>query len=163
TRQRGNRSTPRWRVGLPPHDARTTPMDRTALITGITGQDGSYLAELLLDRGYRVCGMARRTSAANSSRIDHLLDQLELYHRDLPHHSPRGEVLTRCRPDEVYNLAAQSFVAASWAQPVLTAEVTGVGATRLLEAVRQVCPNARFYQASSSEMFGQAATSPQDE
>src|SRR3954463_6541677 len=127
---------------------------KTALITGITGQDGSYLAELLLDRGYRVCGMVRRASAENYQRIEHLRGQVELYHGDLLDQSSLVEVLTRARPDEVYNLAAQSFVAASWSQPVLTAEVTGVGPTRLLEAVRQVCPNALFYQASSSEMFG---------
>src|SRR5262249_52134235 len=127
---------------------------RTALITGITGQDGSYLAELLLEKGYRVCGMVRRASTENFARIEHVRDRLELYQGDLLDQVSLAGILAKVEPDEIYNLAAQSFVPTSWEQPVLTAEFTGVGVTRLLEAVRSVCPKARFYQASSSEMFG---------
>jgi len=136
---------------------------RTALVTGITGQDGSYLAELLLAKGYRVCGIVRRSSADNLGRIEHLRDRLELRQADLLDQTSLAQVLSGVMPDEVYNLAAMSFVPASWQQPVLTAEFTALGVTRLLDAVRQVCPRARFYQASSSEMFGRARETPQRE
>jgi GDPmannose 4,6-dehydratase len=136
---------------------------RTALVTGITGQDGSYLAELLLAEGYRVCGIVRRSSADNLGRIEHLRDRLELYQADLLDQTSLAQVLAEVMPDEVYNLAAMSFVPASWQQPVLTAEFTALGVTRLLDALRQVCPRARFYQASSSEMFGRARETPQRE
>jgi GDPmannose 4,6-dehydratase len=136
---------------------------KTALVTGITGQDGSYLAELLLAQGYRVCGMVRRASTENFQRIEHLRERVELHQADLLDQTSIAGVLTRVKPDEVYNLAAMSFVPTSWTQPVLTAEFTGVGVTRLLEAVRQACPAARFYQASSSEMFGKVQETPQRE
>src|SRR5688500_9436859 len=123
----------------------------TALITGITGQDGSHLAELLLNKGYRVCGIGRRSSTENFLRIEHLRDQLELIQGDLLDPTSLARVLEKSQPDEVYNLAAMSFVPTSWEQPVLTAEFTAVGVTRMLDAIRQVCPGARFYQASSSE------------
>jgi GDPmannose 4,6-dehydratase len=135
----------------------------TALITGITGQDGSFLAELLLDKGYRVCGMVRRASTENFARIEHLRDKVELLQGDLLDPTSLAAVLEQTKPDEIYNLAAQSFVPTSWDQPVLTAEFTGVGVTRLLEAMRRVCPKARFYQASSSEMFGKVRATPQNE
>ncbi len=134
-----------------------------ALITGITGQDGSYLAEYLLERGYTVCGMLRRSSTDNTTRIDHIRDRLELRHADLLDQFSLIKLLEETRPDEIYNLAAMSFVPASWSQPVLTGEFTGLGVTRLLDAVRQVCPKARFYQASSSEMFGRVREVPQNE
>jgi GDPmannose 4,6-dehydratase len=136
---------------------------RRALITGITGQDGSYLAELLLDKGYEVHGMVRRSSTEKFDRIDHLRDRLTLHQGDLLDSRSLSDALRASRPDEVYNLAAMSFVAVSWVQPTLTAEFTGVGVTRLLEAMREVCPDARFYQASSSEMFGQVRQTPQNE
>ena len=136
---------------------------KTALITGITGQDGSYLAEWLLGQGYRVCGILRRSSSDNFQRIDHLRDRLELYQADLLDQTSLAAVLQQTRPDEVYNLAAMSFVPTSWQQPVLTAQFTAVGVTRLLDALRQVCPEARFYQASSSEMFGKVRQTPQTE
>src|SRR5881398_2877853 len=138
-------------------------MTKTAFITGITGQDGSYLAELLLSKGYRVCGMVRRSSTENVERITHLKDRIELYQSDLLDQTSIAGVLAQTQPDEVYNLAAQSFVATSWNQPVLTAEYTAVGVTRMLDAIRQVCPTARFYQASSSEMFGKVLETPQKE
>ncbi len=138
-------------------------MTKTALITGITGQDGSYLAELLLEKGYRVVGMVRRASTENFSRIAHLRDRLELRQADLLDQSSMVSLLAEVRPAEVYNLAAQSFVPTSWAQPVLTSEFTALGVTRLLEAIRQVDPSIRFYQASSSEMFGKVQESPQHE
>jgi GDPmannose 4,6-dehydratase len=138
-------------------------MAKTALITGITGQDGSYLAELLLHKGYHVCGMVRRSSTENFQRIEHLRDRIELLQADLLDQTSIAAVLARVRPDEVYNLAAMSFVPTSWQQPVLTAEFTAVGVTRLLDAIRQVCPQARFYQASSSEMFGKVRETPQSE
>jgi GDPmannose 4,6-dehydratase len=137
--------------------------NKTALITGITGQDGSYLAELLLDKGYTVCGMVRRASTENFQRIEHLRDRLTLCQADLLDQTSIAYVLEQVKPDEVYNLAAMSFVPTSWAQPVLTAEFTAVGVTRLLDAIRQVCPRARFYQASSSEMFGKVRETPQKE
>src|SRR3954470_724461 len=135
----------------------------TALITGITGQDGSHLAELLLGKGYRVCGMIRRSSTENCHRLTHILDQLELLQGDLLDQTSVARVLEQVQPDEIYNLAAMSFVPASWQQPVLTAEFTAVGVTRLLDAMRQACPKARVYQASSSEMFGKVRETPQRE
>jgi GDPmannose 4,6-dehydratase len=138
-------------------------MGKTAFITGITGQDGSYLAELLLEKGYRVCGMVRRSSSENFQRIEHLRDRLELFQADLLDPTSLAAALDRARPDEVYNLAAMSFVPTSWQQPVLTAEFTAVGVTRLLDAIRLVCPSARFYQASSSEMYGKVRETPQTE
>ncbi|TMB00609.1 MAG: GDP-mannose 4,6-dehydratase [Deltaproteobacteria bacterium] len=135
----------------------------TAVITGITGQDGSYLAELLLEKGYRVIGMVRRASTENFERIAHLRSRLELRQADLLDELSLIDLLRDARPDEIYNLAAQSFVPTSWAQPVLTAEFDAVGVTRLLEAVRLVAPEARVYQASSSEMFGRAREVPQRE
>jgi GDPmannose 4,6-dehydratase len=138
-------------------------MSRRALITGITGQDGSYLAELLLDKGYDVFGMTRRASTENLERIDHLLDRLQLIQGDLLDPHSLAAALREAEPEEVYNLAAQSFVPTSWNQPVLTAEFTAVGVTRMLEAVRAVDPEIRFYQASSSEMFGKVREVPQTE
>ncbi len=138
-------------------------MAKTAFITGITGQDGSYLAEFLLEKGYRVCGMVRRSSTDTFGRIDHLRDRIELFGADLLDQTSLAGILTEIQPDEVYNLAAQSFVATSWSQPVLTADYTAVGVTRMLDAIRQVCPKARFYQASSSEMFGKVLQTPQNE
>ena len=134
-----------------------------ALITGITGQDGSYLAELLLDKGYEVWGVVRRASTESYERIEHLRDRLNFVQADLLDQPSLTEALLRAEPDEVYNLAAQSFVPTSWTQPVLTAEFTAVGVTRLLEAIRQVNPGIRFYQASSSEMFGRVLETPQSE
>jgi len=136
---------------------------RTALITGITGQDGSYLAELLLEKGYRVVGMVRRASTENFERVAHVRERLELRQADLLDQLSLIDLLRTVEPDEIYNLAAQSFVPTSWQQPVLTAEFDAVGVTRLLEAVRLVAPGARFYQASSSEMFGQVRETPQRE
>jgi len=136
---------------------------KTALITGITGQDGSYLAELLLEKGYRVVGMVRRASTENFERIAHLRDRVDLRQADLLDQLSLIDLLRAVEPDEIYNLAAQSFVPTSWQQPVLTAEFDAVGVTRLLEAVRLVAPGARFYQASSSEMFGQVRETPQRE
>src|SRR5216117_2270387 len=136
---------------------------RTAIITGITGQDGSYLAELLLGKGYEVVGVVRRTSHDSYERIGHLLDRLHIVPADLLDQHSLTSVVRDARPDEVYNLAAQSFVPTSWSQPVLTGEFTALGVTRLLEAIRLAHPEARFYQASSSEMFGKATETPQRE
>jgi GDPmannose 4,6-dehydratase len=136
---------------------------RRALITGITGQDGSYLAELLLEKGYEVHGMVRRSSTETFERIEHLRGRITLHQGDLLDERSLVDALRAARPDEVYNLAAMSYVAVSWIQPTLTAEFTGVGVTRLLEALREVCPDARFYQASSSEMFGKVREVPQTE
>jgi GDPmannose 4,6-dehydratase len=136
---------------------------KRALITGITGQDGSYLAELLLEKGYEVHGMVRRASTEKFDRIEHLRDRITLHQGDLLDQRSLGDALRTAKPDEVYNLAAMSFVAVSWIQPTLTAEFTGVGVTRMLEAMREVCPDARFYQASSSEMFGKVLETPQTE
>src|SRR5436309_4076288 len=136
---------------------------RTALITGITGQDGSYLAELLLAKGYEVVGVVRRTSHHSYERIEHLLDRVEVVAADLLDQHSLTVVLQDTRPDEVYNLAAQSYVPTSWTQPVLTGEFTALGVTRILEAIRLVHPAARFYQASSSEMFGKVTQTPQRE
>jgi GDPmannose 4,6-dehydratase len=138
-------------------------MAKSALITGITGQDGSYLAELLLEKGYTVHGLVRRSSTERFDRIEHLRDQVTLHQADLLDQRSLVDALRAARPDEIYNLAAMSFVAVSWIQPTLTAEFTGVGVTRVLEAVREVCPEARFYQASSSEMFGKVRQVPQTE
>src|ERR1700709_2473587 len=135
----------------------------SALITGITGQDGSYLAELLLDKGYEVHGMVRRASTEKFDRIEHLRDRLTLHQADLLDQRSLVDTLRASQPDEIYNLAAMSFVAVSWVQPTLTAEFTGVGVTRLLEAMREASPDARFYQASSSEMFGKVREVPQTE
>jgi GDPmannose 4,6-dehydratase len=135
----------------------------TALITGITGQDGSYLAELLLEKGYRVVGMVRRSSTVNFDRINHIQERLDLVQGDLLDQSSLVDVLQEYQPTEVYNLAAQSFVPTSWKQPVLTGEFTALGVTRLLEAIRQVNAQIRFYQASSSEMFGKVQDVPQTE
>jgi GDPmannose 4,6-dehydratase len=136
---------------------------KTALITGITGQDGSYLAELLLAKGYRVFGMVRRASTENFSRIEHLRDRLNLEEGDLLDQTSIVSILEQAKPDEVYNLAAMSFVPTSWHKAVLTAEFTAVGVTRVLDAIRKASPKARFYQASSSEMFGKVRETPQSE
>jgi GDPmannose 4,6-dehydratase len=136
---------------------------RTALITGITGQDGSYLAELLLEKGYRVIGIVRRSSTTPFDRIEHLVDRVELVSADLLDQTSLTDVVHDSKPDEIYNLAAQSFVAASWTQPVLTGEFTALGVTRMLEAMKKAAPKARFYQASSSEMFGMVQETPQRE
>jgi GDPmannose 4,6-dehydratase len=137
--------------------------NKRALITGITGQDGSYLAEFLLQQGYDVIGMVRRTSTVNFDRIKHIQDEIEIVQGDLLDQSSLMEILIEHKPQEVYNLAAQSFVPTSWKQPVLTGEFTALGVTRILEAVRAVDPAIRFYQASSSEMFGKVQEVPQTE
>jgi GDPmannose 4,6-dehydratase len=137
--------------------------DRRALITGITGQDGSYLAEFLLAKGYDVHGLVRRSSTETYQRLTQVRDRITLHTGDLLDQRSLGDVLRACEPDEIYNLAAMSYVAASWVQPTLTAEFTGVGVTRMLEAMRESCPEARFYQASSSEMFGKVRAVPQNE
>lgn len=135
----------------------------TAIITGITGQDGSYLAELLLSKGYRVVGMVRRSSVVTFERIRHIQDQVEIIQGDLHDQSSLMDLIEQYKPDEVYNLAAQSFVPTSWNQPVLTGEVTALGVTRMLEAIRLLSPATRYYQASSSEMFGKVHEVPQRE
>ena len=136
---------------------------KTALITGVTGQDGSYLAELLLEQGYRVVGMTRRTSTDVHERIGHLAGRIEIVSGDLLDQSSMSSIIAGVRPHEIYNLAAQSFVPTSWQQPVLTGEFTALGVTRVLEAIRGVDPSIKFYQASSSEMFGKVQTVPQNE
>jgi GDPmannose 4,6-dehydratase len=138
-------------------------MNQTALITGITGQDGSYLAEFLLEKGYRVVGMTRRSSTDSMERIEHIADRIELLQGDVLDQASLVAAIQAVNPDEIYNLAAMSFVPTSWNQPVLTGEFTGLGVTRMLEAVRQVMPSAKFYQASSSEMFGKVREVPQNE
>lgn len=138
-------------------------MTKIALITGITGQDGSYLAELLLNKGYEIYGLVRRLSTPNMSRIEHIANRITLLEGDLTDQSSLNTAMQTAQPDEVYNLAAQSFVATSWNQPVLTGDVTGLGVIRVLEAIRQFSPDAKFYQASSSEMFGAASELPQNE
>jgi GDPmannose 4,6-dehydratase len=138
-------------------------MAKTALITGITGQDGSYLAEFLLDQGYRVVGVVRRSSTINFERIAHIQDRLELVSGDILDEVSLIQLLAEYQPSEVYNLAAQSFVQTSWSQPVLTGETTALGVTRILDAIRTVDPSIRFYQASSSEMFGKVREVPQRE
>ena len=136
---------------------------KTALITGITGQDGSYLAELLLTKGYHVVGVVRRSSTTPYERIAHLVDKVELVSADLLDQTSLTDVVQACKPVEIYNLAAQSFVQTSWQQPVLTGEFTALGVTRMLEAMRKAAPDARFYQASSSEQFGKVVETPQRE
>jgi GDPmannose 4,6-dehydratase len=136
---------------------------KTALITGITGQDGSFLAELLLEKGYRVVGMTRRSSTDVHERIQHIVDEIEFVSGDLLDQSSISSIVASIKPDEIYNLAAQSFVPTSWHQPVLTGEFTALGVTRVLEAIRTVDPKIRFYQASSSEMFGKVQAVPQNE
>jgi GDPmannose 4,6-dehydratase len=140
-----------------------TQETKRALVTGVTGQDGSYLAEFLLERGYEVCGLVRRSSTTNFERIEHIQDRIRLIPGDLLDQNSLIEAIRSVEPHEVYNLAAQSFVPTSWNQPVLTGEFTALGVSRLLEAVRMVKPDARFYQASSSEMFGKADEVPQNE
>jgi len=147
----------------PTQDTKERQPRKTAVITGVTGQDGSYLAEHLLDKGYEVIGVVRRTSHDSYERIGHLIDRLHVVAADLLDQHSLTTVIRDAKPDEVYNLAAQSFVPTSWNQPVLTGEFTALGVTRLLEAVRLVHPEARFYQASSSEMFGKAVETPQRE
>src|SRR5262252_10183864 len=136
---------------------------KRVLITGITGQDGSYLAELLLSKGYAVHGMVRRSSSENFERLDHLRDRVPLHQGDLLDQYSLASLLREIKPDEVYNLAAQSFVPTSWSQPVLTGEFTALGVTKMLEAIRHTLPETRFYQASSSEMFGKVREMPQTE
>src|SRR5262249_3864171 len=153
----------RRRASRGPLRAEHVSAARTALITGITGQDGSYLAELLLEKGYRVVGMVRRASPENFERIAHRRDRIELRQADLLDQLSLIDLLKAVAPSEIYNLAAMSFVPTSWQQPVLTAEFDAVGVTRLLEAVRLVAPAARVYQASSSEMFGKVRETPQRE
>ncbi|PLW79468.1 GDP-mannose 4,6-dehydratase [Candidatus Woesearchaeota archaeon] len=138
-------------------------MSKTALITGITGQDGSYLAELLLEKGYKVYGIFRRLSTPNYDRIKHILDKIELIEADLGDQASLNNAVITSKPDEIYNLAAQSFVGTSWKQPLLTSEITGLGTTRLLEAMRLFAPKAKFYQASTSEMYGNSNNDFQDE
>jgi GDPmannose 4,6-dehydratase len=138
-------------------------MAQRALITGITGQDGSYLAEFLLDKGYEVFGMVRRSSTETSQRVEHIKDRISFLQGDLLDQGSVVKALEESQPDEIYNLAAQSFVPTSWSQPVLTGQITALGVSRMLEAVRQVAPKARFYQASSSEMFGKVREVPQNE
>jgi GDPmannose 4,6-dehydratase len=138
-------------------------MKKKVLVTGVTGQDGSYLAEFLLERGYEVIGMVRRTSTVNFDRIRHLQDDIELVYGDLLDQVSLIDILREYEPDEVYNLAAQSFVPTSWKQPVFTAEASALGVTRMLEAIRTVNPDIKFYQASSSEMFGKVVEVPQNE
>jgi GDPmannose 4,6-dehydratase len=138
-------------------------MTKKALITGLTGQDGSYLAELLLGKGYEVFGLVRRSSSSNLNRINHLSGDIRILSGDLLDQSSLMDVVTEAQPDEIYNLASQSYVPISWTQPALTAEYTALGVSRLLESIRRCKPDARFYQASSSEVFGQPDESPQDE
>jgi len=138
-------------------------MSKTALVTGISGQDGSYLAELLLEKGYDVYGLVRRLSTPNTTNISHIIDQIHLIEGDLLDQTSLNTAVKEIQPDELYNLAAQSFVGTSWTQPVLTGEITGLGACRIFEAVRRECPSARVYQASSSEMFGKVQETPQNE
>jgi GDPmannose 4,6-dehydratase len=138
-------------------------MTRKALITGLTGQDGSYLAELLLSKGYQVFGLVRRSSTSNLERISHLFNQIQIVSGDLLDQCSLMDVVTETQPDEIYNLASQSYVPLSWTQPALTAEYTAIGVSRLLESIRRCKPDAKFYQASSSEVFGQPDESPQAE
>ncbi|BAZ16558.1 GDP-mannose 4,6-dehydratase [Calothrix sp. NIES-4071] len=138
-------------------------MTQKALITGLTGQDGSYLAELLLDKGYQVFGLVRRSSTSNLERINHLFDKITIVSGDLLDQCSLMDVINESQPDEIYNLASQSYVPLSWTQPALTAEYTAIGVSRLLEAIRRCKPDAKFYQASSSEVFGQPHESPQNE
>ena len=154
---------PKPKRGTGERQPRAGSARKTAVITGVTGQDGSYLAELLLEKGYEVIGVVRRTSHDSYERIGHRLDRVHIVAADLLDQHSLTTVIRDARPDEVYNLAAQSFVPTSWNQPVLTGEFTALGVTRLLEAIRLAHPQARFYQASSSEMFGKAVETPQRE
>ena len=138
-------------------------MKKKAVITGITGQDGSYLAELLLEKEYDVIGMTRRSSSSNLERIKHLENKITIEYGDLADQTSINRILDKYKPNEVYNLAAQSFVKTSFDQPILTSDITGIGVTRVLESIKTICPKARFYQASSSEMFGKVQTTPQNE
>jgi GDPmannose 4,6-dehydratase len=138
-------------------------MTKKALITGLTGQDGSYLAELLLAKGYEVFGLVRRSSTSNLERVSHLFNQIQIVSGDLLDQTSLMDVVTETQPDEIYNLASQSYVPLSWTQPALTAEYTALGVSRLLESIRRCKPDAKFYQASSSEVFGQPDESPQTE
>src|SRR5688572_20416948 len=158
-------SRARWRGnGRAPHCRKVSIVsDRRAFVTGITGQDGSYLADLLLEKGYEVHGMVRRASTEKFERLEHIRDRVTLHQGDLLDHRSLVDALRSAAPHEIYNLAAMSFMHVSWIQPVLTAEFTGLGVTRLLEAMREAAPEARFYQASSSEMFGKVREVPQNE
>ncbi|MBR8839829.1 MAG: GDP-mannose 4,6-dehydratase [Stigonema ocellatum SAG 48.90 = DSM 106950] len=138
-------------------------MTKKVLITGLTGQDGSYLAELLLEKGYQVFGLVRRSSTSNLERVSHLFNQIQIVSGDLLDQSSLMDVISETQPDEIYNLASQSYVPLSWTQPALTAEYTALGVSRLLESIRRCKPDAKFYQASSSEVFGQPDESPQTE
>ena len=160
---KGAEKRPKPKQGTEQRQPRRSGKARTAVITGVTGQDGSYLAELLLEKGYEVIGVVRRTSHDSYERIGHLLDRVHVVAADLLDQHSLTTVIRDAKPDEVYNLAAQSFVPTSWNQPVLTGEFTALGVTRLLEAIRLAHPEARFYQASSSEMFGKAMETPQRE
>jgi GDPmannose 4,6-dehydratase len=160
---KGAEKRPKPKQGTQERQPRGSGKPRTAVITGVTGQDGSYLAELLLEKGYEVIGVVRRTSHDSYERIGHLLDRVHVVAADLLDQHSLTTVIRDAKPDEVYNLAAQSFVPTSWSQPVLTGEFTALGVTRLLEAIRLAHPEARFYQASSSEMFGKAVETPQRE
>jgi len=159
----GAEKRPKPKLDTEPHQPRSGGGRKTAVITGVTGQDGSYLAELLLSKGYEVIGVVRRTSHDSYERIGHLLDRVHVVAADLLDQHSLTTVIRDAKPDEVYNLAAQSFVPTSWNQPVLTGEFTALGVTRLLEAIRLAHPQARFYQASSSEMFGKVVETPQRE
>ena len=159
----GAEKRPKPKLDTGPHQPRSGGGRKTAVITGVTGQDGSYLAELLLSKGYEVIGVVRRTSHDSYERIGHLLDRVHVVAADLLDQHSLTTVIRDAKPDEVYNLAAQSFVPTSWSQPVLTGEFTALGVTRLLEAIRLAHPQARFYQASSSEMFGKVVETPQRE
>ena len=159
----GAEKRPKPKLDTGPHQPRSGGGRKTAVITGVTGQDGSYLAELLLSKGYEVIGVVRRTSHDSYERIGHLLDRVHVVAADLLDQHSLTTVIRDAKPDEVYNLAAQSFVPTSWSQPVLTGEFTALGVTRLLEAIRLAHPQARFYQASSSEMFGRVVETPQRE
>jgi len=160
---KGAAKRPKPKQGTEERQPRGPGKGKTAVITGVTGQDGSYLAELLLDKGYEVIGVVRRTSHDSYERIGHLLERVHIVPADLLDQHSLTMVIRDAKPDEVYNLAAQSFVPTSWNQPVLTGEFTALGVTRLLEAIRLAHPEARFYQASSSEMFGKAMETPQRE
>ncbi len=160
---KGAEKRPKPKLDTGPHQPRAGGGRKTAVITGVTGQDGSYLAELLLSKGYEVIGVVRRTSHDSYERIGHLLDRVHVVAADLLDQHSLTTVIRDAKPDEVYNLAAQSFVPTSWNQPVLTGEFTALGVTRLLEAIRLAHPQARFYQASSSEMFGKVVETPQRE
>ncbi|MEA2347944.1 MAG: GDPmannose 4,6-dehydratase [Thermoleophilaceae bacterium] len=158
------RGVPRYTGALDGDPKRQVSETRRALVTGITGQDGSHLADFLLEKGYEVHGVARRASTPGTlGRVDHIHDRITIHTADLLDQRSLGDVMKACEPHEIYNLAAMSFVGTSWSQPLLTAEFTGLGVTRMLEAMREIAPDARFYQASSSEMFGKVREVPQTE